>query len=390
MFKTKRFFSGFLALLSILILMTGCDDRTNVGIGLVDAQTEESKVITLSASSLQDNGLGDVTGGNASSGASRALAGVVDDPVAGHMEAVGLLDFVASSQFGTSFLSQPVTFADLTMSIDYVYGDTTQPVTLEMYQVNESWISAFTRADTTIGTGALVLTTTIPAVEGDHVVTLPAEWVSAFDGILRSSTFTDDFHGFALRATSGNAILGVGFSGTSLRASSTPGDTVSFSLSKVFTSSSRIPSSASSEYLLLQDGAANGLDVSFPFLSEEFPEALVHRVLVRLNTVDLSDLYPSGFNRPVVSLIGLRVVADDDVTRLVVEEVGVASDGSLTFDNTILTNVVQSVNLDKSSLDRFELYLPSNQSGVGFLAIQFGAISSESLPRAIVTFTPLK
>jgi len=73
-----------------------------------------------------------------------------------------------------------------------------------------------------------------------------------------------------------------------------------------------------------------------------------------------------------------------------VEEVGIASDGSLTFDNNILTNVVQSVNLDKSSLDRFELYLPSNQSGVGFLAIQFGAISSESLPRAIVTFTPLK
>ncbi len=390
MFKTKGFLFGFFALLSASILMTGCDDRTNVGIDLVDPQTEESRVITLSANYLQDNVLGDVTGGNAASGALRALAGVVEDPVAGRIETIGLLDFVASSQFGISFLSQPVTFAELIVSIDYVYGETTQPVTFELFQVNETWTSAFARADTTIGTGALVLTTTIPAVEGGHAVAMPAEWISAFDGILRSSTFTDDFHGFSLRATSGNAILGVGFSGTSLRASSTPGDTVSFSLSKVLTTSSRIPDSASSDYVLLQDGAASGLDVSFPFLSESFPEALVHRVLVRLNTVDLSGLYPSGFNRPEVTLVGLRVVADDDVTRLTVEEVGMASDGSLTFDNTILTNVVQSVNLGKSSLDRFELYLPSTQSGVGYLAIQLGATASESLPRAIVTFTPLK
>ncbi len=371
------------------ILLLGCDDPTDVGRSLVDAQAGETSVTTLNASTLESNSIGDITGGNAASGAVRVLAGVVQDPVAGRIESTGFMDFVPSSQFESTFLNNTVDFAELQLSIDYVYGDSTLPVTFELLAVSHDWTSTFTRADTTILTGDPILVTTIPSIEGKHTVEFPQEWIASNDALLRSSTFVDDFHGFALRQVSGNAILGARFSESIIRASSAPGDTVSFSLSKVISTAAEPDAPTSSDHVLLRDGSAKGLDLRFSFEGESFPEAMIHRVLMRFNTIDLSNQYPETFARPEVTLVGLRAVSEDGGSRLDIAEVIINADGSFAFDNTSLTNVVQTANLGKSVLDRFELYLPVTQSGVGYLAIEKDLTHSENYPRALVTLTPI-
>jgi hypothetical protein len=56
------------------------------------------------------------------------------------------------------------------------------------------------------------------------------------------------------------------------------------------------------------------------------------------------------------------------------------------MDNTTLTNVFQSANLGKSVLDRFELYFPAEQSGVGFFAFP---LDSGSSIEALITATTI-
>ncbi len=71
------------ALMVGLLIMTGCDDPTNVGQGLLDSQAGETRVITLQPNSVTAGDRSDPTGGNAASGAVMSLMGVVDDPVRG-------------------------------------------------------------------------------------------------------------------------------------------------------------------------------------------------------------------------------------------------------------------------------------------------------------------
>jgi len=373
-------------LVSVLI---GCDDPTDVGRSLVDAQAGESSVATLAASSIELNSRGDITGGNAASGAVRVLSGVVQDPVAGEIQSTGYMDFVPASQFESSFLNGSVSFAEVELSIDYVYGDTSGSVVFELVDIAADWESSFARADTSISTGNVVLTTSIPARTGIHSIGLPQTWVSANDALLRSSSVVDDFHGFALRPVSGNAVLGIRFTNSRIRASATPGDTVSFGLSKIVSGTDEQGPIQDSNVILLRDGSRNGLDVVFPFEGDEFPEAMIHRVLMRFNVSDFADSYPEHFNRPDILLVGLRAVSEDGATRLDIAEVIINSDGSFTFDNTSLTNVVQTANLGKSVLGRFELYFPVEESGVGFIAIQTDSDTEGSYPRALVTHTPI-
>ncbi len=376
----SRHFALTLALSAALLTVAGCDDPSNVGQGLLDAQAGDTRVTTMTPDEVALGDRPDATGGNAASGAIRALVGMVDDPVIGSFRSTGFVDFVPSSQFEAPFLNGTVSWAGLDLNLDYRYGDTTSVLQFDLYGVSESWLSSEISAEAEVPLGSLVASYEIPVTRGVVTLALPDAWVAANDARLRSETFTDAFHGFSIVPTAGNTVVGFRFSESGLRASAVPGDTVSYALSKVGTVTQQDGASSPSDFIILQDGSAKGVYVRFPLRGGEFDESLIHRVTMGLTAADLSAYYSDSFERPLPTVLGLEAVSADGLTRLEIAEVSVNADGAFIIDNTTLTNVFQSANLGKSVLDRFELYFPVEQSGVGFLALQTdGSPSIEAL-----------
>ncbi len=367
--------------------MTGCDDPSNVGQGLLDAQAGDTRVVSLLPNSISVGDRSDPTGGNAASGAVLSLMGVVDDPVRGQMTSRGFLDFVPSSQFGSEFLSATVDWAELSLNLDYRYGDTTGVVQFDLYEVPSDWQSTDVDAGSSIDLGPKIDSYEVAVQEGIATFTLPPAWVQDYDAILRDGSFSDVFHGFAMVPTQGQAIVGFRFSDSSLRASATPGDTVAFALSKVGSLTDMPDGDPSSGRVFLGDGSPGGVDIRFALEGADFEQSLIHRVIVNLNPEDVAASYPPGFARPLPAVLGLEAVSEDGETRLEIAEVAVNTDGRFVMDNTTLTNVFQSANLGRSVLDRFELDFPSDQSGVGFFVLPTD--SAEPAIEALITATPI-
>lgn len=374
-------------LLALLLISTGCDDPSNVGQGLLDAQSSDTQVVSLPGAVLESADRGDLTGGNSAIGALRVLFGQVDDPVIGPIAAHGYIDFVPGGQFGTTFLNGTVSWAELELNVDYRYGDTTSVVQVDLYSIPTAWQSTTLRADSSIAVGSLIGTYDLPASSGVATIPLPASWVDANDAMLRGANFSDAFHGFALRPRGGNAVLGARFSQSQLRASAAPGDTVSFPLSKVGTLTDDDAVSAPAGYRLLQDGSSRSLDLRLPIQGGPIGEALIHRVILKLKSAELSSAYPSGFLHTKPGVIVIEAVSSDGATRLEVAEVAMNASGEFIADGTSLTNVFQSTNLGKSVLDRFEISFPPEQSGIGFVA--FPVEGEVSGVETLITLTPI-
>lgn len=377
----------FGAILATALLITGCDDPSNVGQGLLDAQGNDTEVVRLSPLSIEASETGDVTGGNAASGAVRALFGEAADPVVGTLTSTGLVDFVPASQFESGFVNGTVSWAGLEFNVDYSYGDTSGVLTFDLHAVPDTWQSTALRADSLIAIGSVIASYEIPASTGIVSLELPQDWVSEYDPLLRSSEFTDNFHGFALVPQQADAVLGIRFSESRLRASTTPGDTVAFALSKVASLTDDAAVQMPSGDVVLRDGSTGGLDLRFQFEGGALEPSLIHRVIIKLRTTDWSASYPAGFARPLPGVLSVHGVSADGATRVDIGEVPINQEGVFIVDNTTLTNVFQSANLGKSVLDRFELSFPAEQSGVGFMS--FSMDPADVAVEALITVSPL-
>jgi hypothetical protein len=388
MYNQFRKQQHYVVLLALLLLLPACDDPSQIGIDLVDAQAGDTEVVTLPPSQLEFTGAADITGGTNTSSAFRSLFGKVSDPVAGDFAMEGYMDFVGSANVSSAFSASPISFADLELNLDYVYGDTTAEISVDIYDIEEAWSSSDARADAFLVARSLVTSASLEPTEGLIRIPLPEAWIASKDAVLRSGTFVDDFHGLAFKVSQGNTVLGVHFSGSSIRASSVPGDTVNFSMSKTLSASSFLNGSQNPAYHTLRDGAAETLSLKFPIEDQQFGSASIHRVIIRLNTEDVSDLYPSGFKRSGITRVGIRAVATDNETRLNVGTMDILEDGIVTFDSATLSNVVQSANLGNSGLDHFEIYFPAELSTVEMLAFKKGLPATFG-PRAVITYTSL-
>lgn len=375
-------------LLLSFIVLSGCDDPSQIGLDLVDSQAGETEVETIPASFIGPSDFGDLSGGTTTAGSFRALFGKVVDPVAGSFSMTGYVDFVNSTNVNSAFRAAPVAFADLEFNIDYAHGDTLTAVSVDLFEIGSDWVPNNARSDTFLVAQTLVTRAIVNPKKGKFRIPLPSSWVTSHDSALRSANFVDEFHGFALRATAGNAIIGVHFSGSSMRASSVPGDTVSFSMSKVLSVSSFVNGSENQTLATLRDGAAETLALRFPIENTDFGQAAFHRVIVRLNVENVNSLYPANFAHKAPTRVGLRAVAIDNSTRLDLVVADISPEGTVTFDSSILANVVQSSNLGNSGLDRFELYFPVESSTVGIVAFKKGLPATFG-PRAVITYTSL-
>ena len=374
-------------LIAFAFLLSGCDDPSNVGQGLLDAQSNDTEVIRLEDGTVSASDRGDLTGGNSVIGSTRALFGQVNDPVIGSFASHGFVDFVPASQLESGFINGTVSWAGLDLNIDYQYGDTTQAVVFDLYTVTDAWASTGLRADSTVNLGRIVASYEMPATSGVSSIDLPADWVAEFDAQLRSSEFSDTFHGFGLLPRTGDAVLGIRFSETELRASAVPGDTVSYPLSKVGTLTDDSGVQAPAGHVMLRDGSSKGLDLRFQLEGGSLDESLIHRVILKMQSADWSGSYPAGFARPLPGVLTMEAVSADGDTRLGIAEVAINLDGAFIVDNTTLTNVFQSANLGKSVLDRFEFSFPAAQSGVGFLSFPMTEIDPSI--EILLTRTPI-
>lgn len=373
-----------LFLILATILSTGCsDDPSNVGIGLVDAQAGDALVETFDAVTFAADGPADVTGGDITSGATRALAGRVDDPAIGAFSATGYVDFVPSGTFPASFTSGTVSYVDLLLDIDYVHGDTTANLDMDLSDIASAWTSIGRRADTTLTAGAPIQSFEVNPTAQTVRIVLSEEWVAANNAVLRSATFQDAFHGFRIRGLSGNAVVGFNLVNSRMRASAVVGDTVSFAMSKVLTTIPAAPAGGPAGAVVLQDAGRHTVTLEFPDLSS----MAVHQAVVRARLHSVAQ-DPPGFSRPVTPAIGLRAVTADNAVRLPLLTVQAGEDGTVVFEDPIITRIMQQAVLGLSEFDRFELYIPTGSSTVGSLSLT-GGPSIGGGPSLIITHTPL-
>lgn len=367
------------------LLATGCsDDPSNVGIGLVDAQAGDALVETYDALAFAADGPADITGGDITAGATRALSGVVNDPRAGLFSPVGYADFVPSGAFPSAFTAGTVSYVELLLDMDYVHGDTTRTLELELSDITTAWASIGRRADTTLSVGSPIQTFEVDPTSQTVRVVMPQSWVSANDTRLRASSFQDDFHGFRIRGVDGNAVVGFNLVNSRMRATAVAGDTVAFSMSKVLTTMPTAPVGGPDQVVVLQDGGRHTVTLKFPDLSSR----AVHQAVVRAQVVSSLPQDPVGFSRPATTTVGIRAVTADNAIRLPLLTVQVQDDGSVVFEDPIITRVMQQAVLGLSEFDRFELYFPTGSSTVGSLSLT-GGLSVGGGPRLIVTHTPL-
>ena len=393
--RTRRsvasgWFSGCLVWIVLIgaLSLTACDDPSDAGLGLVDQQAGEPVVADVLATSVQVSDRSDFTGGDAFGGAVYSLAGNVEDPLFGALIATGYVDFLPLQAGSSSYRSSSVTYAQLTLSIAYVYGDTTGPITYELYDMNEEWSINGRRADTTLTSGNFVTGFTVNPTDERAVVQLPNTWFRTQGPNLRRSDFENAFHGFEIRPVNGNAVLGFESPDSELLVGTASGDTARFQVSKRLSSITRDEPRAPAGTFLFQDGVDAEVVLRFPFTTGEVSERAVHRAAMRLNraAAQMPDA-PAGFVRPPVTRVGLRAVATDDAASLTLTTVDIV-DGQISFDSEVLADIIQAAILGTSTLYRFELFIPTASAGIGVLLLNDLQAASQR-PRTQLTYTPL-
>ena len=331
-----------LLLLSVLFIF-GCDNPTGVGDELIDETGGEPTVVTLEPESTASAELAGITGNRR-----RFLAGTVQDPVFGGVDADGFVDFIG---VGTSdeFQNGSVTSATLQLPVGYLYGDTLSSLTLELNDMSDEFESQGVSSDTTLAAGQRINLTgneaTFQASDSLLRVQLPADWIARHDSTLRSDNFTNSFHGFKVDVSGGNTVTGFSAGATFLEVVS-GGDTTSFPVAaqgtivgKTATTLSRTSApSAPADRLPLQLFVGPTASYSFTL-----PDSLLQSALNRTTFIvasDTADTSPPNFRRPHVERLILAGVTDDG------SEVGLAaasrsSDGRFTFRSAGLNNRLQ-------------------------------------------------
>ena len=289
------------------LLLSACEDPSNVGLGLIGESGGEPRALSLPVASFTPRDVADVTGGGVTLGSTnptpRVIAGAVSDPLVGDVSAVAHLDFAAVAGISDAFRSGTVTDVELRLTRNYIYGDTTSTLTFEVLDIPADWEER-APVDTTISLGAVAAVASVPAADRQVVIPLPQDWIDANSEVLRSVDFTADFDGLALRSTDGNALMGFATSTARLRVVAA-GDTVDYVANRALTTTTATHAAAVQDRLV-QDGVGVGVTAVMPDTIDPSTTG-INGVLVRIpvDTVLTSSQTPAGFVRPVLGALRL-------------------------------------------------------------------------------------
>lgn len=390
---------GVLFCLSAFLLFTACEDPSNVGIGLVD-QDEGGlpDVRTVDPTAFENAPLPRATGS-----AVRVLAGRVEDPIVGTMEAEGYVDL--SSSATSSFRENDIESASLRLNPTYVYGDTTALVTFAVRQITETWPSSALPTDTSLAVGSVILEFDFMPTDSLVIVSLPQDWISENDGVLRSEDFGDEFHGFRFEHISGNAV--VGFAGESQLRAFTSADSADFSVNRAYSAARRLSETDFPERLLYQVSAGPIVTFQLNLADDTLSNAAINhaRLVFYTDSLTLSNT-PNGFHRPVISTLDLYGIEEDGSFRPI-ERANLDADGRFIFEGRDpfpgsrgIAVELQAAQLGTRTYDRFELRLPLEQGAFGDprlppdlssinVQLFYDENSGERAPAGFFTVTPL-
>lgn len=386
MLQKFLFVSRFPGLIVLgMTLLAGCDSTpTNAGADLIDRQSGGPILVTIATAVFESQTDPDITGGSGTVGANRALAGIVNDPALGMIEAKGHIDFAPVSSTSDAFKNGSISLAELTLDLDYVYGDTINPLTLQIVDIIDDWDPLGVSADTTLMTGNPVMELEISPHAQILRIELPEDWIERNDTVLRSSNFQDEFHGFLFRAISGNTVVGFHHQASTLKLA-VPGDTAFFALSKVLSVIDKSRTSPPEGNLLIQDGTDSRIRVDFDLGVESVAGSLIHRAVLRITSDSPALDTPPGYVRPGITKLNLAFVSGVPKVRILVASADIGADGLISFENVLFNNILKSVLLGSLEEASFEISVPISESTLDILFVENSL--SRSPPSAVLTIT---
>lgn len=389
------FSSRFLAITisCIALVFAACEDPSNVGIGLVgEDQGGQPDVRVLDLAQFENAPLERPAGS-----LPRVLAGRVDDPLIGTIEAEGYFDLTSTAS--SRFRENEVQSATLLLRPTYIYGDTTARATFAVRQINEVWPASGLPPDTVLSTGDVIGEFEFTPTDTLVLVAMPESWIAENDDLIRSSGFVDDFHGFRLEQVSGNAV--VGFAGETQLRAFTEADSAVFPVVRSYSAVRRTTSAnLPPQRILYQAGSGPLTSLQIDLESEALLNAAINKVALTFQTDTLTlSQKPPNFRRPIITSLDLYGILDDDRLALI-DRAEMDSEGRFIFDGASLAGELQRILLGTRSFDRFELRLPVGQGSFGETgtAIVQGSIdvqlfydtsSVEYAPGGFVTVTPI-
>ncbi|MAQ94635.1 MAG: hypothetical protein CMM84_14040 [Rhodothermaceae bacterium] len=376
-------------------VLSACQDPAGVGLGLIDEEQLDPSVRTVALSGLGTTpdttiAIGIADGTNTDLLQTRVLVGSVVDPTYGDARARAYVDVIQAANLPSDATAEDVTAAWLVLTQNYVYGDTTTTLPLELRPITETWFADTDYArNRTLSTGDVLATTEVSVADSLRQFDLPASWVAANAATLVGDGFLDAFEGFAIDIPADYVPAPGAVYGFSTFASTGSGlrvvvgeDTLVYPLSEVFSSvTSGTASTPPSTALPVRNnsGLAVGFEVDFSTIGA----SALARARLRL-PLDESFAAEGPFVRPIPARSVLYGINDDG--RVALAEV-LYVDGELSVTNTsILTPLVQRILLDPSTgFDRYEVLPSSGTTSLDILPIRLPSVGTTDLPRFTLT-----
>lgn len=365
-------------LLLSLTLFVSCDSPTSeIGLGLLE-EGVEPVVTTLHPTVFDSSTLRDITGA-----VPRMLTGQVVDPLLGTIVSTGYIDFGgAFPADNTSDLSD----VQLELSMDYIYGDSTEAVTVDLFELTEDWPATGRRADTVLTVGPLVTTFTFAPSDTLVTVLLPKAWVDGKTETLRSEDFSTLFHGFALQPAGGNAVVGFRAERSRLYLGTT-GDAVSYAtvqaLSGIVRQSER---SAQDPLVTFQDGTGPGVRINFDLSA--YADTPINSAFVRIFADTVATLAtPENFVRPLARNLQLVMVTDPDDPVVLIAQATLSDTGAYRFIGDALRAFFQRILFGTETFEYLELRAPYLENSIDAILLH-GSASQQRAPEVVFTLSP--
>ena len=319
-----------------LLSLSACSDSTDVGLGVGPDSLSGGQPVTLDVEPELDTArTTPITGENISKlparNAWRFLVGVVNDPIPGTgvIEAEGYVDFAGQSSLPSeieSANSADSLTAELRLTPNYLHGDSSDAVAMEVYDLTEEAAMDSARANASFGADemnpASVDTAQINPTDSLVTIELRESWIAENLSTLQNtnddgSAFEEEFPGFKIVAPNSQAVVGFTSTDAALRltyASESDTVTAEFLGLKSFTHIDQrdVVEPPPSSHKLLQDGASVDLTMEWDFNTpplDSIKNAPLNRaeIFVPIDTSAMKDRSRANFVRPLPK--GYRVIA---------------------------------------------------------------------------------
>lgn len=372
-----------LAFSGAFVFLAGCQDPSGVGLEIIGEEGTDPDVNVVAADSVMSADEDDFTGGFGSGLSpvqSRVLVGAASDPLLGDVSAFAYVDFRPPDVIPEGFLDRTIVSASLRLVRDYVYGDSTVSVPIQLHQMDMSWLPIGAPSDSTFEAGELLVEATALAQDTVVTLSLPSSWVTQYDEILRTDSVASAIDGFQIRLPDGavpGAVMGFDTARSTLQVR-TAEDTVDYPLFEVFSHIERDEAPPPPpDRLILRAGASESVVLNFPF--SDFEDLPLANATLRLS-VDASLLDQSGFARALPQTISLfgRTEAGD---RLAIGNAALDEDtNSYSFTSATLTAVIQEALLGSAIVEQFEISVAPSPVSLDALPLILGPEPLEGQP----------